>query len=251
MQKIPWRKSAKITKHMMMEDDSAKLTGKIEAVIAETEQTGEFSSDIATEAKPKTTWIWDRSRQAWVEIIETHTTDEPPEADDIIDAQPIEPPSLDTTDSSAHDFERPVRPRKIISPTASPTNVIDRLTPGEKSYSRYEHTADTGRLQDVVKTDASASVGAELEESRQLILREAETQAEKIIAWAEERARAWADRIITQAQEKAEESVEGIIARAEEKAAIHAENVIARAGESRGAGGKYYCQSGGKSEDQS
>ena len=199
MQIISWRKPAKRTNHRSAQNESINHSISIKPTTSEIEaEQKSYSSKFSWEdvqAKPKTTWIWDRSRQAWVEIIEKPPEEEPPPAHD-------------------YTYEEPVAESSSFNASV--------LIPSEGKEAVYEPVAEKPTL-------PSIDVGAEVEESKKLILREAESQAQKIIAWAEERAKLWADKIIIQAQEKAEERVEIIIARAEEKAALQAESIIAKA----------------------
>ena len=152
MQIISWRKSAKRTNHRSGKNELINHSVSIKPTTSEIEAEQEsYSSKFHWEdvqAKPKTTWIWDRTRQAWVEIIE-------------------KPPEQETPPIDDHTYEEPVAESSSFNPSVSALS--------EEKEAVYEPVEEKPAL-------PSIDVRAEVEESKKLILREAESQAQKIVA---------------------------------------------------------------------
>lgn len=160
------------------------------------------SVDIVEE-HTATTWKWNRKKKTWVEIA----------------VKPDEPGSPDATDGAdGSNVER----YDVSSFFAAPVHRIKHL---KSAWKRAPLRGTASRVMDAL------SSGERIDVSSSLLIQDAEVQAERIIAIAEDRARALADRIVVQAEQRAEERVEGIITRAEETALEKAINIIISAEE--------------------
>ncbi|MFC1848219.1 hypothetical protein ACFLXV_02765, partial [Chloroflexota bacterium] len=163
----------------------------------------QLDSENMVDEQTETTWRWNRKKKAWVEIVAKLSEAGSP--DDIGDA------NLNGGDgyhSSSHLSAPADRVRLLKS--------VWRRSPIRVTASRVV---------------AVLSAKDRIEESHKLVIKDAEVQAERIIAVAEDRARALADRIVIQAEQRAEERVESIITRAEETALEKAINIIVSAEE--------------------
>lgn len=155
------------------------------------------------EQQTETTWRWNRKKKAWVEIAV-----KPAQAESIDDTA-----EADVNDGDGYHSS---------SSLAAPAYRVKQL---KSAWRRSPIRGTASRVIDAL------SAKDRIDKSSKLLVKDAEVQAERIIAVAEDRARALADRIVTQAEQSAEERVESIITRAEETALEKAINIIVSAEE--------------------
>jgi vacuolar-type H+-ATPase subunit H len=201
------RKPNNLKVHTEIEEQPAPPTSeqdseRIEAGQVVNSET-EFIIEHTEKKQPEPTWIWDRNKQTWVEIM-------------------AEPAEVEPTDDT------------VESPHRGPAiRVMDAITSKARLLKTLASQANGRKASgmEIVTTVAEAYSKGKRDKSNQILIQDAETQAEKIIALAEARAKARAENIIAQAEQRAEERVESIIVKAEETALAKAINIIIAAEE--------------------
>jgi vacuolar-type H+-ATPase subunit H len=216
---------------------------------------------------PKTTWVWDRTRQAWMEIIES------PAGQDLPGSDPPAPEAASIHTSSLvlaplpQRTQQPAPSPRVRSIRTSLSRVLDALilkarpsqpapvqaTPTEPVEIRETRVVASTRQspQDLAAMiveratqearQTLAEAGEKALELREKARREVELSASNSIAAAEllsrgiakateEQAEARAETILAQAEEKSKARADGIVAKALQAAEAAAGDVIAEAG---------------------
>ncbi|UCC59754.1 MAG: hypothetical protein JSV02_08400 [Dehalococcoidia bacterium] len=207
MKRNKWRISRNKKDNVETKEQTALTTVDQEAEKVEDGQVD--SSKIQSNAEDtvleqnETAWRWNRKKKAWVEISMKSAEDGSPD---------------DADDADMKNGDEYISSSSLAEPAYSIKNLM----------SSWKRSPIRGAALRVI---GALSSSERIGESSKLLIRDAEVQAERIIALAEVRARELADRIVVQAEQRAEERVESIITRAEETALEKAINIIVSAEE--------------------
>jgi len=238
MQINKWRKSHKQKETTGIEEQTAILTSEQETEVTEASEIVcseiESTSRYIVAKRPATTWVWDRKRQTWLEIIAKPT--KIASLGDIGGTKKnhmVELPQLSALTAPAHRIKYLKSIWRLFPDRRHVTRVIDALTFKGKVFKTLPSEADAHKASGMELVPAVAYIDSkgEADELNKVLIQDAEIQAKEIIALAEDRARAWADRIVAQAEQRAAERIEGIIVKAEESALAKAINIIIMAEE--------------------
>lgn len=190
--------------------------------------------------EPKTTWVWDRSRQTWSEIIEKPATDDLPGGNSASVAPDQIEAAATITVPVPDDALRPASPVRLRAIRSTLGRMLDVLTlrvrfshPGFSRSSTTElmKRGEPGRLTRErwdAEELAAIIVDRAAKEARKTLV-EAEARAESIIARAEERTKAQADIIITKAVDAAQTAAMTVISDAGEKTKARTEIIVSQA----------------------
>ena len=244
---ITWRKSSKRANHVVGEDQLALQPSELGATttgvesVQEAESSGKFGWEDAKQSKPRTTWVWDRSKQAWVEICEKPTMEELPSANGPADMGIIAPPQPSATPASVTRKIGWLKSARELFPTkASMVHVSDEVVLKSKTQELSGPEAAVRRPADKEATGIILDTRQEAEESARTIIRRNGEQAQNTLSRPSDKAKEIKEKVERQApaarQEArksspdrfagAEQLAQGIIKAAEAKARAHAEKVI-------------------------
>ena len=263
MQMIRRRKSTKPANRAVEEDNWTSQPGEFgrttigPELVQEPESSSQFGWEDTKEVEPRTIWVWDREKQAWMEIIEKPSVEEPSRANGITTREPIVPlPPYSASAPVTHKVQRPRSARKLAT-RASVLRVIDALAPKSKAPKPSRAKAAVRERTKKEETRIIFEARQEAEELARVIVEKAKEQAqnapskwndnaieakdkeEREVLIAEQEApkislgrvaelEQQGQGIIKAVEEKAETEAENIIARAEEKARAQAESIIAQ-----------------------
>jgi vacuolar-type H+-ATPase subunit H len=189
------------------------------------------------------TWIWDRDRQTWVEILEKPVEEEHSVSSETPQGSIVQSVESDTATSVVvrPDKSKPARVlRRTLTSMNNTVRILNSKIQLRRFYGYRDIDEDIEEKKIIITTPL---MDEEIGESTKLVLRDAEIQANKIISWIEERGRLWADAIIAQAEQKAKEQADSILTDAERKAEELAAGIINKAVLKARGGSKYYIQS--------
>jgi len=244
---ITWRKSSKRANHVVVEDQLALQPSELGATttgvepVQEAESSGKFGWEDAKQTKPRTTWVWDRSKQAWVEICEKPTMEELPSANGPADMGIIAPPQPSATPASVTRKIGWLKSARELFPTkASMVHVSDEVVLKSKTQELSGPEAAVRRPADKEATGIIIDTRQEAEESARTIIRRNGEQAQNTLSRPSDKAKEIKEKVERQApaarQEArksspdrfagAEQLAQGIIKAAEAKARAHVEKII-------------------------
>ncbi len=197
------------------------------------------------EAEPRTIWVWDRDKQAWVETTEKPAAEESSTVNGSTTRGPVVPRQPSATPASVTPkVGWPRSAWKVLATRASVIRVIDAL--GLKSKAPASR-AEAG-LRQRTETEAARIISEARQQARELprvIIRAIEERAQKALGKANDKSRemkAKPERKVLVAKQEAQKRSlhriavvqpqgQGTIKAVEEKAKARAENIVASAEE--------------------
>jgi len=271
METITGRNSRKPANQAVEEGQRASQPGELGGtligteLVREPESSSKFGWEDAKEAEPRTTWVWDREKEAWVETMEKPTVEELSRANGSATTGPIvlRQPSA-TPASVTRKIRWPKSAWNLLATRSSSMRVIDALALKSKAPEPFGAEAAVCERTENEATGIICKARQEAEELPIVIIGTIEEQAQNALSKANDKAqeiKEKAEREALIAKQEAQKSsldrisgVEqqgrGIIKTVEEKAEAKAEDIIARAEENaRAQAEKIITQAEAKAED--
>ena len=255
MQTLIWRKSTKRANQTMVEDQWASNLGDL----VSTTPGLELEQEEAKQSQPRTTWIWDRNKQAWVETNEAPVIEEHLSANSIESTELKTPPQPSATQASGnHKIGWPKSARKLLPTRASIVHVIDSVALKSKAVESNGADAAIPMPADDKATSIIYDTKVEAEELPIRIIGSDGEQIQSILGRVSDKAVEIKEKLdrqalvakhevdrdffseitvaerqsqatITAIEENSKARAESIIATLEEKARVRIETIIARA----------------------